>query len=228
VERRLNAKYHKFMECMKGLTLNVPFLEAIKEMPTYAKFLKELLSNKRKQIDEMVTLTSQVSAILQQKMPPKLRDPGNYTLPVMIGDLGTKGALADLGASVSLMPLSIAKLLDYEMVPSRKVIQMADRSTKVPCGELEDVPIWVGNLIAPCDFVVMDIEEDPTTPLILGREALHTLGAVVNCRDNTITCEVADERVVFEFSKLMKQPMVEKLCRVDLVSGELHECERVH
>ena len=228
VERRLNAKYHKFMECMKGLNLNVPFLEAIKEMPTYAKFLKELLSNKRKQVDETVTLPSQVSAILQRKMPPKLKDPGSYTLPVAIGDLGTKGALADLGASVSLMPLSIAKLLDYEMVPSRKLIQMADRSTKVPCGELEDVPIRVGNLIAPCDFVIMDIEEDPTTPLILGREALRTLGAVVDCKDNTITCEVADERVVFEFSKLMKQPMVEKLCRIDLVNEELDECERIH
>lgn len=102
-------------------------------------------------------------------MPPKQRDSGSFTLPVKLGDLEPKGALADLGVSVSLMLLSIAKLLKYEMIPSRKTIQLADRFIKLPCGELEDIPIRIGNIFVPCDFGVMDMEEDPYTPLILGR-----------------------------------------------------------
>ncbi|XP_021737694.1 uncharacterized protein LOC110704206 [Chenopodium quinoa] len=88
-----------------------------------------------------------------------------------------KGALADVGASVSLIPLSIVQKLNIEMIPTRKTIQLADRSVKLPCGELEDVPIKVAHIYVPCDFVVMDMEEDVDTPLILGREALKTLGA---------------------------------------------------
>jgi len=149
VEKKLNEKYNKFIEMIKGLQVNIPFLEAMSQMPTYAKFLKELLSNKKKLNEERITLPHQVSALVQRQMPPKQRDPGNFTLPVKLGDLETKGALADLGASVSLMPLSIAKLLKFEMIPSRKTIQLADRSIKLPCGELEDVPIRIGNMFVP-------------------------------------------------------------------------------
>lgn len=70
-------------------------------------------------------------------------------------------------------------------MPSNKVIQKADKSTKLPCGELEDLPIRVGNIFVPCNFVVLDMKEDPYTPLILGREALTTLGEIIDCKDNT-------------------------------------------
>ncbi|XP_021759088.1 uncharacterized protein LOC110723983 [Chenopodium quinoa] len=73
----------------------------------------------------------------------------------------------------------------------------------------------------------MDMEEYVNTPLILGREALKTLGAVINCKNNTITCEVADEKIVFEFSKLLKTPTVEKCYRVDVVNEELDRLGRV-
>ncbi|XP_021762408.1 uncharacterized protein LOC110727158 [Chenopodium quinoa] len=150
-------------------------------------------------------------------MPKKQQDPESFTLPVKIGNLEAKGTLADLGASVSLILLSIAQQHNIEMISTRKTIQLANRSVKLPCGELEDVPIQVGHIYVPCDFVVMDMEEDDNTPLILGREALKTLGAVINCKNNTITCEVADEKMVFEFSNVYKNPMVEKVCRVDVV-----------
>ena len=126
---------------LKGLQIIIPFLEAMSQMPSYAKFLKELLSKKKKLNEQCITLPHQVSALVQRQMPPKQRDPGSFTLPVKLGDLETKGALADLGASVSLMPLSIGKLLKYEMVPSRKTIQLADHSIKLPSGELEDILI---------------------------------------------------------------------------------------
>ncbi|XP_021759492.1 uncharacterized protein LOC110724381 [Chenopodium quinoa] len=222
-ERRLNDKFAKFLDVMKGLHINLPFLEVVTQMPSYAKFLKDIQSNKRKLKDEFITLPHQVSALVQHKMPKKQRDPGSFTLSVKIGNLGPKGALADLGASVSLMPLSIAQQLNIEMIPTSKTIQLADRSVKLPCGEIEDVPIQVGQIYVPCDFVVMDMEEDENTTLIFGRETLKTLGAVINCKNNTITCEVADEKIVFEFSKLLKTPMVEKCYRVDVV-GEKLDC----
>ncbi|XP_021727226.1 uncharacterized protein LOC110694360 [Chenopodium quinoa] len=166
-------------------------------MSSYSKFLKDILTNKRKLNNELITLPHQVSALVQHKMPKKQKDPGSFTL------------------------------LLVEIIPTRKTIQFADCSVKLPCGELEDVPIQVGHIYVPCDFVVMDMEEDVDTPLILGREALKTLGAVINCKNNTITCEVADEKIVFEFSKLLKTPMVEKCYRADVVNEELDCLGRV-
>ena len=91
----------------------------------------------------------QVSAYIDKKLPRKLGDPGSFCLPVRIGDLDLRGALADLGASVSLMPLSIAKMLNSSLLPTRKTIQLMDRSVRCPSGELEDVPIQIGHVIVP-------------------------------------------------------------------------------
>ncbi|XP_048493054.1 uncharacterized protein LOC125493624 [Beta vulgaris subsp. vulgaris] len=196
LERKLSDKFSKFLNVIEGLQINIPFLEAMSQMSDYAKFLKEILSNKRKLEDELINLPYQ-----------KQRDPGSFTLPVKIGDLEPKGALADLEASVNLIPISIAKHLNLPLHLTRKTIQLVDRAVRVPHGELEDVPIQVGHVFVPCDFVVMDMEEDQDTPLILGREALKTLGAVINCKNDTTTVEVANKRVVFEFSNTFKKPM---------------------
>ncbi|XP_021754942.1 uncharacterized protein LOC110720248 [Chenopodium quinoa] len=125
-EQKLNDKFAKFLDVMKGLHINLPFLEVVTQMPSYAKFFKDILSNKRKLKDEFITLPHQVSALVQHKMPKKQRDPGSFTLPVKIGNLEAKGALADLEASVSLIPLSIAQQLNIKMIPIRKTIQLAD------------------------------------------------------------------------------------------------------
>ncbi|XP_021768876.1 uncharacterized protein LOC110733172 [Chenopodium quinoa] len=226
-KRKLNDKFAKFLCVMKNLHINLPFIDVVIQMPSYFKFLKDILTNKRNLNDELITLPHQVSAPAQHKMPKKEKRPGNFTLPVKIGYMEARGALADLRASVSLIPLSIAQKLNIEMMPTRKTIQLADRLVKLPCGELEDVPIQVGHIYVPCDFVVMDMDEDVNTPLILGREALKSLGEVINFKNNTITCEVADEKIVFEFSKLLKTPMVEKCYRVDVVSEELDRLGRV-
>ncbi|XP_057246701.1 uncharacterized protein LOC130589454 [Beta vulgaris subsp. vulgaris] len=143
---KLEKKYGKFLDILKKLHINIPFLEAISEMPSYAKFLKDMLSNKRK-IEEnaTVSLTAECSAILQNKLPKKLGDPGSYSIPVKLGDIEIKKALCDLGASVSLMPLSICKKLQLgEPKPTRISLQLADRTVKYPLGILEDVPLRVG------------------------------------------------------------------------------------
>ncbi|XP_021770619.1 uncharacterized protein LOC110734778 [Chenopodium quinoa] len=111
-QAKLEKKFSKFLDILKKLHINIPFLDAISEMPSYANFLKDMLSNKRK-LEEITTvaLNAECSAILQNTLPKKLGDPGSYSIPVKLGDIEINRALCDLGASVSLIPLSISKKL---------------------------------------------------------------------------------------------------------------------
>ncbi|XP_027348103.1 uncharacterized protein LOC113859562 [Abrus precatorius] len=157
-------------------------------MPKYAKFLKDLLSNKKK-LEELatVTLNEECSAILQNKMPEKLKDPGSFTLPCLIGRLIVDRALADLGASINLIPYSVFKKLGLgEPRPTRLSIQLADRSIKYPRGIIEDVLVKVDKFIFPVDFVILDMDEDIDVPLILGRPFLPTAWAIIDVRDGKL------------------------------------------
>ncbi|PNX62491.1 hypothetical protein L195_g061171, partial [Trifolium pratense] len=131
-------------------------------MPSYAKFLKELLTKKRKPLDdEMVSMTEECSAIIQRKLPQKKKDPGSFTIPCSIGDLTIGQALCDLGASVNLMPLSIMKKIPGAVAkPTKMSLSLADRSVVYPEGILHDVLVRVGGFVFPADFVVLDMEED--------------------------------------------------------------------
>ncbi|KAJ8756040.1 hypothetical protein K2173_024587 [Erythroxylum novogranatense] len=172
-------------------------------MPTYAKFLKEILSNKRR-LEEYATvaLTEESSAILQNKLPPKLQDPGSFSIPCQIGTTTIGKALCDLGASVSLLPLSICQKLDIgELKPTTISLQLADRSIKFPIGILENVPLKVGSLFIPVDFVVLEMEEDTNIPIILGRPFLATAGAIIDgTKDYMLTYRRADTLDIVGFS----------------------------
>ncbi|XP_062119201.1 uncharacterized protein LOC133832944 [Humulus lupulus] len=111
-KNRLDKQFAKFLEVFKRLHINIPFAEALEQMPSYVKFMKEILSKKRKMEDyETMALTKECSAILQRKLPHKLRDPGSFTIPCTIVKFECKHALCDLGASINLMPLSVFKRL---------------------------------------------------------------------------------------------------------------------
>ncbi|XP_027348121.1 uncharacterized protein LOC113859587 [Abrus precatorius] len=169
-------------------------------MPKYTKFLKDLLSNKKK-LEELatVTLNEECSAILQNKMPEKLKDPGSFTLPCLIGRLIVDRALADLSASINLMPYSIFKKLGLrEPRPTRMSIQLADRSIKYPRCIIEDVLVKVDKFIFPVDFVILDMDEDIDVPLILGRPFLATAGAIIDVRDGKLILRVGDEKITFK------------------------------
>ncbi|XP_057543958.1 uncharacterized protein LOC130823355 [Amaranthus tricolor] len=126
-QAKLEHKYRKFLQVLSKLQINIPFLEAIKEMPSYAKFLKDITSNKRKLEESVVeTLNGQCSAILQCKVPKKQADPGSFTIPLKLGNDVSVVALADLGASVSVMPLTLCKKINGEMKATRMSIQLAD------------------------------------------------------------------------------------------------------
>ena len=142
---RREEQFSKFLDIFKKIEINIPFAEVISQMPLYAKFLKEILSKKRKIAEEgIVNLTATCSAIIQQKLPGKMKDPGSFTIPSSIGKYEFKKALCDSGASINLMPLSVVQRLNLgELTPTAITLQMADRSMVQPEGILEDVLVKV-------------------------------------------------------------------------------------
>ena len=111
-KNKLDKQFTKFMEVFKKLHINIPFADALEQMPSYVKFMKDILSKKRRLSDfETVNLTEECSAILKRKLPQKLKDPGSFTIPCTIGNAIFERGLCDLGASINLMPLSIFRRL---------------------------------------------------------------------------------------------------------------------
>ncbi|XP_056685817.1 uncharacterized protein [Spinacia oleracea] len=192
IRHKLDVQFAKFLEVLRKLHITLPFTDALKQMPTYSRFLKKILSGKRNcDVKETVNLTENCSAIILNKMPPKLKDPGSFTIPCAIKELEISNALCDLGDSVSLMPYSVFSKLEVgDLVPTNITLQLADRSLKYPIGKIDDVPLRVGGLVIPVDFVVLDIDEDVHVPIILGRPFLATAGAIIDVKQGNITLKV--------------------------------------
>ncbi|CAJ2638232.1 unnamed protein product [Trifolium pratense] len=214
VQSKNVGQFKKFVELLQKLNITIPFTEAITQMPSYAKFLKDILTNKRKiEDDETVMLTTKCSAILQNEMPPKLKDPGSFSIPCVIGKYVIDRALCDLGASISLMPVALCEKLKMgELRPTKMSVQFADRSVKYPLGILENVPVRVGQFFIPTDFKVMDIREDSNTPILLGRPFLATVGAIIDVKRGKLTFEVGEEKVEFILTQFMKAPAIDDEC----------------
>ncbi|XP_057997469.1 uncharacterized protein LOC131176434, partial [Hevea brasiliensis] len=190
-------------------------------MPSYTKFLKKILSKKRKLKDyETVALTEECSAILQNKLPPKLKDPRSFSIPCLIGNMTIDKALCDLGVSVSLIPLSICKKLNVGELKSITIsLQLADWSIKYPMGILDNVTIKVEKFFISVDFVVLEMEEDVQIPIILGRPFLATVGAIINVKNGWLTLKVGDEEVEFNLFRMMKHKLEPNEClKVDIVN----------
>ncbi|XP_010529108.1 PREDICTED: uncharacterized protein LOC104806087 [Tarenaya hassleriana] len=129
-----------------------------------------------------------------------MSDPGSFSIPCKLGSIEIDRALCDLGASVSFMPLSIYKKLNIgDLKPTRIAFQLADRSIKYRAGILEDVPLKIGRLYVPVDFVVLDMDGDSKVLIILGRPFLSTADAVVHVQDGRLTMKIGDEIVEFTF-----------------------------
>ncbi|XP_070672096.1 uncharacterized protein [Malus domestica] len=209
----------EILDTFQKVQVNLPLLDAIKQVPKYAKFLKELCTNKRRFNDqETVALSEEVSAVLQRKLPPKLKDAGSFTIPCVIGGKEFGRALCDLGASINLMPYSVYRSLNLgDLKETKVVIQLADRSNRYPKGLLEDVLVQVNELIFPADFFVLEMEHDPmptALPLILGRPFLRTARTKIDVYDSTLTMEIDGESIKFRIFNamrivLMKAPKLE-------------------
>ena len=174
------------------MKVNIPLLDIIKQVPAYAKFLKDLCTIKKGLgIEKKAFLTEQVSAIIQSKNPVKYKDPGSPTISVNIGGTCIDKSLLDLGANVNLLPYSVYKQLGLgELKPTNITLSLADRWVKIPKGIFEDVLVKIDKFYYPIYFVVLDTEpianEPNHVPIILGRPFLATANAIINCRNGVM------------------------------------------
>ncbi|GJT23799.1 reverse transcriptase domain-containing protein [Tanacetum coccineum] len=167
-------------------------------MPKYAKMLKDLLTNKEKLLELANTpLNENCSAVLLKKLPEKLGDPGKFLIPCDFSELEECLALADLGASINLMPLSVwKKLMLPELIPTRMTLELANRSVAYPVGIAEDVFVQVG------------------------RPFLRTTRALVDLHGVELTLRVGDEKLIFNFESISKYPQKhgnESINQIDII-----------
>ncbi|XP_019057336.1 PREDICTED: uncharacterized protein LOC104807112 [Tarenaya hassleriana] len=216
-----DTQFARFADMARKLEITMSFHEVITQIPSYAKFLKDILTKKRVIEKETITLNPECNAILQHDLPPKMSDPGSFSIPCKLGNVSIDCALCDLGANVSLLPLSIYKKLNVgELKPTRMALQLADRSVKYPLGILEDVPLKVGDYYVPVDFVVLDMDEDAKIPIILGWPFLNTADAIFHVCTGQLTLKIGDETVEFTLDQNFKQPStVDSICYIDLMDA---------
>jgi hypothetical protein len=155
-------------------------------MPPYAKYTKDIVTNKRK-IHE-AEISTMLVIFFKGGVPKTLGDLGIPTIPCSIKISYVKTALCDLGAGVSVMPFSLYRRLDLnKLTPTEISLQMANKSTAIPIGICEDVPVVVANVTILTDFVILDMPEDNNMSIILGRPFLNTAGAVIDCNKSKVT-----------------------------------------
>ena len=172
---KMDDQFSKFLNMFKKIEVNIPFAEALAQMPHYAKFMKDIMSKKRKVYEGVVSLSTTCSVVIQKNLPMKMQDLGSFTIPCTIGNYEFGRALCDSRVSINLMPLSIMKRLSFgEVTPTTMTLQMENRTMAQPDGILEDVLIKVGKFIFPMDFMVIGLEEYKQVPLLLGRPFLAT------------------------------------------------------
>ncbi|GJS89762.1 hypothetical protein Tco_0772398 [Tanacetum coccineum] len=169
-------------------------------------FMKDLLTKKgRAKETSKITLNERCFAVLLIKIPLKEKDPGSFTIPCVIGKIAMDKPLADLGASISLMPYSMfARLNLGELKPTRMCIELANKSTQYPRGIVKNVIVKIDKFIFPVDFLVLDMEEDHKIPIIMGRPFLATAHAMIDVSNKKISFEVGNETITFDIEKSMK------------------------
>nr|GEX14690.1 reverse transcriptase domain-containing protein [Tanacetum cinerariifolium] len=178
----------KFMEIFRDLYFDLSFADALIHMPKFAPMFKKLLNNKDKLIELTKTpLNENCSALVLKKLSEKLGDLGRFLIPCDFSEYDNCLALADLGDSINLVPLSIWKKLRLSTLNDTKMLlELADRTISKPTGVAENVFVKDGKFYFPADFVVLDFIADPRVPLILGRPFLSTAHAIINVHEREI------------------------------------------
>ncbi|XP_040947357.1 uncharacterized protein [Gossypium hirsutum] len=201
----------EILETFQKVQVNVPLIDAIKQVPRYAKFLKELCTSKRKLSgNEISSLCENVSAVFRKKLPTKCKDPGIFSIPCKIGDLKLDRAMLDLGASINVMPRSIYDKVQLgALKDTGLIIQLADRSNAYPDGVLEDVLVQVNELVFPVDFYVLDMGPNDNSidvPLLLGRPFLKTARTKIDVHKGNLTMGFDGEIIKFNIFDPIRYP----------------------
>ncbi|XP_075111637.1 uncharacterized protein LOC142181892 [Nicotiana tabacum] len=197
------------MEMLRQIQLNIPLMDALREMPGYAKMMKDLMSQKFDFQDlSTVTLTQTCSAVVTRPMAQKMSDPG---------------------ASINLMPLAIyTKLCIGRARPTLMLLQLADRTVKRPTEILDDVLVQVGKFVFPADFVILDYQIDEEIHIILGRPFLATGRALIDCKTGELKMRLNDEEVIFNVQQSMRRPNEYANCSlVEAVDVILHKDDEI-
>ncbi|GKB42849.1 reverse transcriptase domain-containing protein [Tanacetum coccineum] len=199
LREKSNNQMLKFLQIFQRLHFDISFTDALLHMPKFASTFKSLLSNKEKLFELANTLLNEnCSAVLLKKFPKKLGDPGKFLIPCDFPKLDECLALADLGASINLMPLSVWKELSLsELTPTRMTLELANRSVAYPVGVAKDVFVKVGKFHFSANFVVVDYDVDPRVPLILGRPFLRTARALIDVHSEELTLRVNNKAITF-------------------------------
>ncbi|XP_073138513.1 uncharacterized protein [Henckelia pumila] len=220
---------NEVLETFRKVEINIPLIDEIKKIPRYAKFLKDLCTNKRRlRGDEKVSVGENVSAVIKNSLPNKCKDPVMFTMPCVIGNLKIERAMLDLGESINVMPYSIYCALNLgPLKETRVVIQLADRSNAYPEWVVEDVLVQVKELIFPADFYILRMEENSmsNSPLILlGRPFMKTTRTKIDVDDGTLSVEFDGEIVKFNIFDAMKYPSENhSICSIDVVDSIVRE-----
>nr|GEV58278.1 reverse transcriptase domain-containing protein [Tanacetum cinerariifolium] len=187
----------------KDMSFKINFTDALIPMPKFTSTLKALIGNKEK-LSEMAqtSLNEHCSAVLVKKLPEKLGDSGKFLIPCDFPIMAECLALADLGASINLMPWSIRKILSLlDLTPTCMTLELADHLISHPVGVAEDVYVKVGSFHFPADFVVVDFDADPRVPLILGRSFLKNRRALIDVFEGELTLRVGKEAITFNLDQ---------------------------
>nr|GEV32745.1 reverse transcriptase domain-containing protein [Tanacetum cinerariifolium] len=188
LREKATNQMEKFFQIFHDLHFDISFVDALLLMPKFASTIKSLLTYKDKLFEFVkVPLNENCSAMLLKKLPEKLGDLGKFLTPCDFPGMDVCHALADLGASINLMPLSIWKKLSLPELTTRMTLELADRLITRPKGVVEDIFVKLGKFHFPTDFMVVDFEADPRVPLILGRSFLRTGHALIDVYGEEIT-----------------------------------------
>ena len=218
--------HSEIYELFKQVKLNIPLLDVINQIPSYAKFLKDLCTVKRKLgVNKEAFMTEQSTSLIQNNFPPKYKDPGSPTISIVVGNSKLGHALVDLGASVNLLPCSVYVDLGLgELEPTNITLQLADRSVKIPRGIVKDVLVQVHKFYFPVDFVVLDtqpvVNQGTQFPVILGRPFLETANAIIHCRGGLMILSFGNMTVNLNIFNIIKgMGDEEDMCEINMVDS---------
>nr|GEV16454.1 reverse transcriptase domain-containing protein [Tanacetum cinerariifolium] len=199
---KANDHQEKFFQIFKDLNFNISFADALILMPKFGPTIKTLLTTKDKLSLARTPLNEHCSAILLKKLPEKLGDPGKFVLPCDFPRMAECLALADLDASINLMPLSVWNKISLpDLFPTCMTLELTDRLISHPVEVAEDVFVKVGTFHFSTDFVVVDLDANPRVPLILERSFLKTERALIDVFEGELTLRVSKEATTFNLDQ---------------------------
>nr|GEW49161.1 reverse transcriptase domain-containing protein [Tanacetum cinerariifolium] len=201
-----NEQIEKFYEIFKDMSFEISFTDALILMPKFASTLKALIRNKEK-LSEMARtpMNKHCLAIILNKLPRKLGDPGKFHIPCEFPGMDECLALTDLDTSINLMPLFVWEALSLsELTPTCMTLELADRSVSKPIGIAKDVSFKAGVFHFPADFVVVDFKPDTRVPLILRRCFLKTGRALIDVHKGELTLHIRNESITYNLDQTVR------------------------